>query len=250
MIFRWFCLVILFTLSSRVSHAGDPLIMHGLKLESMTVKSPKFVAAADVIVIDSSTALILSSGQPNSGIRNAGKLSFIDLKSDRSAKPMSLPEECSRVALAVRPGRAARDILCFGKKAGADDNLLVYAGAGKFSPLLKTPKKIFAAGGTADRIFFVSGDGLYQIRPKDGVRPVFASSLLVGVKSLVVDGENDVLYLATANEVMSLRGGILDVLVQGMGGHLSLIGKDIVLVDPNGRVFRLTGLSELLVKKN
>lgn len=231
---------ILIILVVQTAMAAEPQVMQGLMLESMKTDSTKiFAATTDSIVVDSVAALIVK----------AGKLHFANLKSNQLAKPMSLPAECARVALAVRNGRAARDILCFGKKSGSDDGLLVYSGNGKFTPLLKTPKKIFAAGGNSDRLFFVSGDGLFQMRPRDGIRPVFASALMTGVRSLAFDSENDVIYLASNKEVMSLRGGVLDVLVQGLGGSLSLIDKDLALVSTDGRVFRLVGLDKILVKK-
>lgn len=219
---------------------GDPQVMEGLKLENIKADTKNiFLNTSDVVVVDSKTALVVKGG----------KLSYVDLNTNKTASPMKLPLDCTRISLVLRAGRAARDILCFGKKAGSDDKLQIYSGAGKFTPILKTPKKIFAAGGNSDRLFFVISDGLYQIRPRDGIRPVFASSLVTGVKSLVFDSENDVVYMATTKEVMSLRGGMLDVLVQGLGGSLSLLDKHLVIVDSGGRVVRLGGLNELLVKR-
>lgn len=224
--------------------AEELKLIDGLKLESLA-KSQKMVlpdeSADQVLLLDNQSALVV----------NKTKVRFYSLQNNKfiDSKPMMLPQDCVRLALIADTTRALKSLYCFGSnKKDAGDSIRLFK-KGTFDTLIKTPKKISAVTGDSNRIFFISQDGLFQIRAKEGVKPVFVSSFLNGVQSMVFDSKNDLIFLASKDQIFSLRGGVLDVLAKGMGGQVLLLGNDLLILDNSNQLWRLTGHVELLTKQ-
>lgn len=224
--------------------AEEIKLIDGLKLESLA-KNQKMVlseeTADQVLLLDNQSALVVFESKVR--FYSFEKNKFLD------SKPMILPKDCVRLALIADAARAQKSLYCFGRnKKDNGDSIRLYK-KGSFDTLIKTAKKISAVTGDSNRIFFVSQDGLFQIRATEGVKPVFASSFLNGVQSMAFDAKNDLIFLASKDQIFSLRGGVLDVLAKGIGGQVMLIGNDLLILDNSNQIWRLTGHAELLTKQ-
>lgn len=227
-----------------LGEAEEIKLIDGLKLESLAKSQKKVLpddSADQVLLLDNQSALVV----------NNTKVRFYSLQKNKflDSKPMMLPQDCVRLALIVDTARAHKSLYCFGSnKKDTGDSIRLYK-KGAFDTLIKTPKKVSAITGDSNRIFFISQDGLFQIRATEGVKPVFVSSFLNGVQSMAFDSKNDLIFLASKDQIFSLRGGVLDVLAKGIGGQVLLIGDDLLILDNSNQIWRLTGYVELLTKQ-
>ncbi len=237
-------LLILLLFVNSFARAEDVKLIAGLKLEPLA-KTEKIVlpeiAADQILVLDHDSALVVAGNKVH--FYSFAKKTLLD------SKAMTLPADCTRLALTVNAGQTQKSLYCFGsapKKNG--DSIRIFA-KGSFDTLIKTPNKISALTGDTNRIFFTSADGLYQIRIHEGVKPVFASSFLNGVQSMAFDAKRDLIYLASKDQIFSLRGGVLDVLAKGIGGQVFLLGDDLLILDSTNQIWQLTGVTDLLTKQ-
>lgn len=238
-------MLILLSLFVSISGQSEEIkLIDGLKLESLD-KSRKKVLPDDiadqVLLLDNQSALIV----------NNSKARFYSLQKNKflDSKPMLLPQDCMRLALIADAARAHKSLYCFGiNKKGNSDSIRLYK-KGTFEPLIRTPKKVSAVTGDSNRIFFISQDGLFQIRATEGVKPVFVSSFLNGVQSMALDSKSDVIFLASKDQIFSLRGGVLDVLAKGIGGQVLLMGDDLLILDNSNQIWRMKGYVDLLTRQ-
>lgn len=226
------------------SGAEEIKLIAGLKLEALA-KNEKLSlpegSVDQILVLDNHSALVVTANKVR--FYSFSKNKFLDLK------PMILPKDCTRLALTADSARAQKSLYCFASgKKNSGDSIRIFA-KGTFDTLIKTPNKISAITGDSNRIFFISADGLFQIRVHEGVKPVFASSFLNGVQSMVFDAKRDLIFLASKDQVFSLRGGVLDVLAKGIGGQLVLMGENLLISDSTNTIWRLTGYEDLLIKQ-
>jgi len=239
---KLFCIIIF--LVGVTSHATESAVtvkgIEGLSIEKINdTYLTELATKPGLLIIDTATALTYQGS----------KIQIHDLKSSRivGKRAFKTPESCQHFVTIQEPGRALRGLYCFRGK-GKRDSLQLYLGKGKFSTLLKTPNPITAVTGGLHRLFFLSGDAIYLLREGEKIKPVFVSSFLTGIKSMAFDTESDLLFLATQNEVYSLRAGTLDLLVQGLGGSLAWINSDLYIYNSAG-VYRLPSPSKYLVVK-
>ena len=227
-----------------VARTEEVKLIDGLKLEALA-KNTKLALPLgpvdQILVLDNQAALIVTDNKVR--FYSFPKNKFLD------SKPMILPKDCTRLALTADSARAQRSLYCFGSgEKDSGDSIRIFT-KGTFDTLIKTPNKISAMTGDSNRIFFISGDGLFQIRIHEGVKPVFASSFLNGIQSIAFDAKKDLLFLASKDQIFSLRGGVLDVLAKGIGGQLMLLGEDLLILDSINNFWRLTGYENLLAKQ-
>ena len=222
----------------------DVKLIEGLKLETLAGGAKIELASAgtieQILIVDSQSALIVVNG--NLHFYSLIKKKFID------SKAMSLPKDCLNLALVGDSATIQKSLYCFGhKKISGSDSIRIFK-KGIFDPLIKTPNKISAVTGDANRIFFISKDALFQIRIHEGVKPVFISTFLNGIQSMVLDSKNDLIFLASKDQIYSLRGGVLDILVKGLGGHIALAGDDLLITDQQNKIWRLVAPVSLLIR--
>ena len=237
-------LLIFLILLSIFARAEETKLIDGLKLEALSEKEKINLPAGSadqILVLDNLSALVVTGVEVR--FYSLSKNKFLD------SKPMTLPKDCTRLALMANSTQAQRFLYCFNSgKINSGDSIRIFK-KGTFESIIKTPNKISAVTGDSNRIFFVSADGLYQIRIHEGVKPVFASSFLNGIQSMAFDPKRDMIYLASKDQIFSLRGGVLDVLAKGIGGQVMLIGGDLLILDSKNKIWRLTGAADLLIKQ-
>lgn len=238
-------MLILLSLFISISGESEEIkLIDGLKLESLDKTGKKVLpgdVADQVLLLDNQSALIV----------NNSKARFYSLQKNKflDSKPMLLPKDCVRLALIADTQRAHKSLYCFGSETKNNSDSIRLYKKGTFDTLIKTPKKVSAVTGDSNRIFFISQDGLFQIRATEGVKPVFVSSFLNGVQSMAFDSKSDVLFLASKDQIFSLRGGVLDVLAKGIGGQVLLIGDDLLILDNSNQIWRMKGYVELLTRQ-
>lgn len=226
-----------------ISRAEELKLIEGLKLEALA-KNEKWTLPGDspgqILILDKQSALIVKESKVR--FYSFAKNKFLD------SKPMTLPKDCTRLALIANSGMAQRSLYCYGNnKKNSGDSIRLFTN-GSFKTIIETPKKISAVTGDSNRIFFISTDGLFQIRIHEGVKPVFASSFLNGIESMAFDAKNDLIYLSSKDQIFSLRGGVLDVLAKGIGGDVILMGEALLILDSTNKLWRLTGSEDLLTR--
>jgi len=220
-----------------------PKIVEGLSLDGVKAGSLQKILALspdDLVFADHLTVLSVKKGE----------MLVHDLKASKasSKKPIKLPAGCHRLALVQEGTSYSRSVYCFGGE-GKKGFMKVYSGKGKFKTIIKTPRKVSAMSGGQNRLFFILGDTLYQVRAHEGVKLVFTASLLNGVHSMAFDPEKDTLFLATSDSILTLRAGVLDILVQGLGGRIFLNGDELIVMTSKKKLYQISGLSKLLSAK-
>ena len=226
------------------ANVEDVKLIEGLKLEVLSggskIELPSIGSTDQTLIVDSESALIVVN--ENLRFYSLTKKKFIDRKA------ISLPKDCLSLALVGESATIQKSLYCFGhKKNSGGDSIRIFK-KGIFEPLIKTPNKISAVTGDFNRIFFISQDALFQIRIHEGVKPVFISTFLNGIQSIVLDSKNDLIFLASKDQIYSLRGGVLDILVKGLGGHIALVGNDLLITDQQNKIWRLVAPISLLIK--
>lgn len=158
----------------------------------------------------------------------------IGLVSGRMFLP-AFPIPDAEMRLAAGPGDTLH---LYGGKAPA--RILRFDGA-RVAVLATSPDPVMALTYLGSSVIFATRMGIFSLRPGQPPGLLFPLNEQIAVIALAVNPDTAEIFAATADGVYQLDEGRMTQIAQGLGGALTISGKDILIADPRRKGIFILG---------
>ena len=132
---------------------------------------------------------------------------------------------------------AGKDVMYLFDQNRNDNKYKLYALAkkGKYKQLLVSPKPITTVAEMSDSLYLAIGSGVYSFSPKDHKLNLAAGFPKESeVMSMTVDSVNNILYIATQNEIYARQNSSLVYVTDEFGGGIvKYFSEGLIIFNPN-----------------